>query len=215
MWPLPFTHFTCVFSGLGRAFLSIYLPPENTCCARRARSRPPFALRAARPAPLPPTSVTTMLSLLALAVLLPNDTEALRNQREATAQCPLSTGGAQHRLVPPAHRQAPPDTTRDRPVPRACPLTSSAACLTHDAPPVIAPPVTTTATLHRLPPSTFHSPPPPPPPSQARTCAARTTGTTGGTSWCSRGRTAAPISCASCSTATPRSPAPASSSTRG
>jgi hypothetical protein len=36
-----------------------------------------------------------MLQLFALvAVLLPNDTEALRNQRESTAQCPLSTGGA-------------------------------------------------------------------------------------------------------------------------
>ena len=35
-----------------------------------------------------------MIQLLALAVLLPNDTEALRNQRESTAQCPLSTGGA-------------------------------------------------------------------------------------------------------------------------
>ena len=36
-----------------------------------------------------------MIQLIVLvAVLLPNKTEALRNQRESSAQCPLSSGGA-------------------------------------------------------------------------------------------------------------------------
>ena len=45
-----------------------------------------------------------MIQIVALvAVLLTNDTEALRNQRESSAQCPLSSGGAHLRSARSRH----------------------------------------------------------------------------------------------------------------